>query len=90
MNSADCLSLAHRDAFGAKVLHRDLSPGNIIIDSNGNGLLIDWDLSKPLDVNNKTFPRRATRTVRVKAVSQAVMRTNVVFIRVPGSSCLAN
>jgi RIO-like serine/threonine protein kinase len=61
MNSTDCLSLAHKDAFRAQVLHCDLSPGNIIIDSNGRGLLIDWDLSKSL----LDIPRHATRIVRV-------------------------
>jgi serine/threonine protein kinase len=69
MNRADCLSVAHKDALHAKVLHRDLSPGNIIIDPNGNGVLIDWDLSRPLlDFDQPNLPRRATRTVRVKAV----------------------
>ncbi|GJJ09173.1 hypothetical protein Clacol_003395 [Clathrus columnatus] len=37
---------AHRAAyFDAGILHRDISPGNIMIYNNG-GLLIDWDLSK--------------------------------------------
>jgi hypothetical protein len=43
-------------------LHRDFSPGNIIIDSDGKGWLIDWDLSKPVLLSAQT-PRRATRTV---------------------------
>jgi serine/threonine protein kinase len=71
-NSTDCLFLAHSDAFlHAEVLHRDLSPGNIMIGPNNKGLLIDWDLSKPLRRPN--ISRRATRTVRVKAVSHAVI-----------------
>ncbi|KAN0120535.1 hypothetical protein V8E52_004362 [Russula decolorans] len=39
--------IAHRDAYNAGILHRDFSPSNVIIDSFGNGWLIDWDLSKP-------------------------------------------
>jgi hypothetical protein len=54
--------LAHQDAYKANILHRDISPGNIIIDSFGKGWLIDWDLSKPLTLSVET-PRRATRTV---------------------------
>jgi RIO-like serine/threonine protein kinase len=37
--------LAHQCALlWAKILHCDVSIGNIIIDKNGHGLLIDWDL----------------------------------------------
>jgi len=53
------------DAYRAGFLHRDFSPGNIIITVDGKGLLIDWDLSKPLAEKLET-PRRATRTVRAK------------------------
>jgi RIO-like serine/threonine protein kinase len=65
MNGTDCLSVAHQDAYNAKILHRDFSPGNIIIGGDRRGLLIDWDLSKPLSIVPET-PRRATRTVRAK------------------------
>jgi RIO-like serine/threonine protein kinase len=51
------------DAYKAGFLHRDFSPGNIIISVNGKGFLIDWDLSKPLSQKSET-PRCATRTVR--------------------------
>jgi serine/threonine protein kinase len=50
------------DGHAAGFLHRDFSPGNIIITSEGRGLLIDWDLSKPLSEKVET-PRCATRTV---------------------------
>jgi thiamine kinase-like enzyme len=33
----------------AKILHRDISVGNILITSQGNGILIDWELSKDLN-----------------------------------------
>jgi RIO-like serine/threonine protein kinase len=55
--------LALMDAFKAGFLHRDFSPGNIIITVDGTGLLIDWDLSKPVSEISET-PRCATRTVR--------------------------
>jgi RIO-like serine/threonine protein kinase len=53
------------DAYRAGFLHRDFSPGNVIITVDGKGLLIDWDLSKLLAGKSET-PRRATRTVRAK------------------------
>lgn len=68
--SADCLSVAHQEAYRAGVLHRDFSPGNIVIDSDGKGVLIDWDLSKPLSDELET-PRRATRTVRARTVTHS-------------------
>jgi serine/threonine protein kinase len=55
--------LAYRHAYQANILHHDLSPENIIIDEKGNGLLIDWDLSKPVALNGEETPRCATRTV---------------------------
>ncbi|KAF8518123.1 hypothetical protein BU17DRAFT_30085, partial [Hysterangium stoloniferum] len=39
----------HGDAYDkAKILHRDISSGNILITDTGGGLLIDWDLCKRL------------------------------------------
>lgn len=57
--------LALVDAYKAGILHRDFSPGNIIILDDGTGRLIDWDLSKPLSMENASYatPRCATRTV---------------------------
>jgi hypothetical protein len=40
-----CYFLAHQGAYKAGILHRDFSVGNIIIDSGGNGWLINWDSS---------------------------------------------
>ena len=51
-----------KDGYDAGFLHRDFSPGNIIITPDGKGLLINWDLSKPLSAKLET-PRCATRTV---------------------------
>ncbi|KAI9437125.1 hypothetical protein F5148DRAFT_1154424, partial [Russula earlei] len=39
--------IAHTDAYDkAKILHRDVSAGNILITPDRSGLLIDWDMSK--------------------------------------------
>ncbi|KAF8515267.1 hypothetical protein BU17DRAFT_31910, partial [Hysterangium stoloniferum] len=41
--------IGHGDAYDkAKILHRDISSGNILITDSGGGLLIDWDLCKRL------------------------------------------
>ncbi|VDC07240.1 unnamed protein product [Peniophora sp. CBMAI 1063] len=41
---------AHSVAYEkAHMLHRDISPGNILIKRNGDGMLIDWDLSLYID-----------------------------------------
>ncbi|KAF8056974.1 hypothetical protein FPV67DRAFT_633928 [Lyophyllum atratum] len=40
---------AHRQAYESnnKIIHRDISANNILIDADGNGVLNDWDLAKP-------------------------------------------
>ncbi|KAI0262353.1 hypothetical protein BC834DRAFT_829028, partial [Gloeopeniophorella convolvens] len=41
---------AHSVAYsGAHILHRDISSNNILIGENGEGLLIDWGLSKGVE-----------------------------------------
>jgi serine/threonine protein kinase len=72
------MSLALRDAYKAEILHRDFSPGNIIIGPDGGGRLIDWDLSKPLGLasTSSETPRRATRTVRTNILSDVVIESN--------------
>ncbi|KAF9262618.1 hypothetical protein L218DRAFT_394084 [Marasmius fiardii PR-910] len=51
--------VAHKDAYEkARILHRDISIGNIVILPDGTGRLIDWDLCKSLD--DKT-PRQGQR-----------------------------
>jgi len=43
----DGLDLAHKEAYeNARILHRDVSVGNILITDEGRGLLIDWDMCK--------------------------------------------
>jgi len=45
----------------AGILHCDISVGNILIDKDGRGLLIDWDLCAQVD--SHVLPRRCGRTV---------------------------
>jgi len=69
--------IAHEAAYKNGILHRDISPGNILITTDDElnrldpyeskiqgGLLIDWDLSKIIDPNdNPSTSRQFTRTV---------------------------
>ena len=55
--------LAHRWVHdSANILHWDISPGNIMITEGGQGLLVDWDLSKVLG-NASEGPSPPERTV---------------------------
>ncbi|KAJ7585166.1 hypothetical protein C8J56DRAFT_892821 [Mycena floridula] len=55
--------ICHEQAVGkCKILHRDISGGNILIQTNGDGL-IDWDLARPLVElleGSKQFERTGT------------------------------
>ncbi|KAF8553900.1 hypothetical protein OG21DRAFT_1509533 [Imleria badia] len=50
---------AHSHAFKfAKILHRDISVGNIILTNEGKGLLIDWELAKKVNEGGSRRPDR--------------------------------
>ncbi|KAG9317806.1 hypothetical protein JVU11DRAFT_2029 [Chiua virens] len=53
---------AHSHAFeDAKILHRDISAGNIILTDEGRGLLIDWELAKLVsDIGSRRPDRTGT------------------------------
>ncbi|KAH7886496.1 hypothetical protein F5I97DRAFT_1926749 [Phlebopus sp. FC_14] len=55
----------------AKILHRDISSGNIILTGDGRGLLIDWDLSKSLEDLKR---RRRDRTGTWQFMSAALLQ----------------
>ena len=56
--------MAHTDAYNkTRILHRDVSAGNILITEEGKGILIDWDLSKKVKEDADAQPRRHSRTV---------------------------
>ncbi|KAK7441539.1 hypothetical protein VKT23_016532 [Stygiomarasmius scandens] len=66
--------IAHDDAYTkAKLLHRDVSAGNILITQDGRGLLGDWELSKPLSELGQ--PRQAERTGTWQFISVALLDT---------------
>ncbi|KAH7921106.1 hypothetical protein BV22DRAFT_1198444 [Leucogyrophana mollusca] len=64
---------AHKHAYeDAGILHRDISVGNIILKNDGTGgLLIDWDLCKPL---NKESRRRHDRTGTWQFMAAALLQ----------------
>jgi len=63
---------AHWFAYNiVKVLHRDISPGNIILTKDGEGLLIDWELAKNVE---ETVARRRERTGTWQFMSAVLLR----------------
>ena len=69
LEGSPCL-VAHRDAYiKARILHRDVSAGNILITEKGSGILIDWDLSKRVKEYIEPKPRLHSRTVRCQSDS---------------------
>jgi serine/threonine protein kinase len=57
-------SIAHTAAYDkARILHRDVSVGNVLITDEGGGILIDWDLSKKVNEGADPKPRQHSRTV---------------------------
>jgi thiamine kinase-like enzyme len=50
---------AHDDAcFNARILHRDISVGNIFFTEDNKGTLIDWDLCANMDTVAACQPTR--------------------------------
>jgi RIO-like serine/threonine protein kinase len=63
--------IAHTAAYNrTRILHRDISAGNILITKEGTGILIDWDLSKKVKVRDDADaqPRRYSRTVSLSEI----------------------
>ncbi|KAF8871385.1 hypothetical protein CPB84DRAFT_792004 [Gymnopilus junonius] len=54
--------IAHKDAYEkCRILHRDISGGNVLLNPNGGGILNDWDLARTVtDIENG--PRQPTRS----------------------------
>lgn len=53
---------AHKQAYElVGILHRNISVGNILIKPDGGGLLVDWDLPKPVDATGKSASERTVR-----------------------------
>ncbi|KAI0273356.1 hypothetical protein BC834DRAFT_204192 [Gloeopeniophorella convolvens] len=54
--------VAHSEAYErTRILHRDVSAGNILITDDGRGILIDWELSTKVMTDAKGRPRRVSR-----------------------------
>ncbi|EPQ55650.1 hypothetical protein GLOTRDRAFT_75784 [Gloeophyllum trabeum ATCC 11539] len=67
--------IAHKEACEkADILHRDLSPGNIIMISNDSAILIDWDLSRSLQSLEEENARVRDRTGTWQYISHALLR----------------
>ncbi|KIM44449.1 hypothetical protein M413DRAFT_353590 [Hebeloma cylindrosporum] len=69
---ADAMEAHDAALFDARILHRDISVGNILIHGN-RGLLIDWDLCFLLD-GKVEGPRRAQRTGTWQFMSAAILQ----------------
>ncbi len=52
---AGALSLAHRN----NVIHRDIKPGNILLDEDGNAYLSDFNIAQDLDLPNSDLQQNA-------------------------------
>ena len=62
----DMCSVAHRDAYLQGFLHRDISPGGVLITKDprfDGGMLIDWDLCQAKD-DTEVGVRQNSLTVR--------------------------
>ncbi|KIK67588.1 hypothetical protein GYMLUDRAFT_215717 [Collybiopsis luxurians FD-317 M1] len=71
--------IAHGDAFRlASQLHRDISAGNIIITDDGRGMLIDWELSKHLELKEpRSYERIGTWQFKSIRLLEATVETPV-------------
>jgi class 3 adenylate cyclase/tetratricopeptide (TPR) repeat protein len=68
-----CHALAH--AHGRSVIHRDLKPGNVWLDSDGNAALGDFGLAIAIDRSRMTMQGMIVGTVAYMAPEQALGRT---------------
>ncbi|KAH9486263.1 hypothetical protein JR316_0000327 [Psilocybe cubensis] len=61
---SDTIQAYHEACELGHILHRDVSAGNVMIDDDGHGLLVDWDLSKStkLPIEQSEGPSLPERT----------------------------
>ena len=78
---------AHRHAHSdAKILHCDISPRNILITGEGNGLLVDWDLSKHIGGANTKNPPERTVWIKPFLFFSDAYDTNIGYLAIHGRS----
>ncbi|THG96898.1 hypothetical protein EW026_g5017 [Hermanssonia centrifuga] len=82
-NTLVAIQAAYQDA---KVLHRDISMGNIMLDSNLNGILNDWDRAIRLSVSEEHHAAR-TGTWRFLSIEQLRSETKAHEIHDDLESC---
>jgi hypothetical protein len=71
---SEFLATAHDDAyFAARILHRDISVGNILFADNKKGMLVDWD--RCVDSDN-VGARRPLRMVRRRLTLLQLLRSD--------------
>jgi serine/threonine protein kinase len=83
---------AHKGAYALGFLHRDVSDNNIMIDENGRGVLIDWELAiRVKDENGTPIDSKARQRYRTVSHSPAFLWPLVSNFnhRVPGLLCHA-
>jgi len=67
-----CLLAYNAAYYDAKILHRDISVGNIMISEGGGGFLIDWDMCVCVEEGAEPLGR-VERTVGICLCSKIVL-----------------